>query len=152
MARADIANLIQENIGPLVEVWVKAVRADETIQSDADLSVGGLIDHIPHLLEEICAVLRSGERPTIENTHEARIHAYTRFRQGYRARDLIRETSHLRTMLHDHVSTAALKQNGHADTHALVEALRTINLYIDEELRYAVAIYTEAIGSQTQTM
>ena len=144
MAQDEIANLIERDAQRLVGVWVEVVRRDETILSDADLSEGGLIDHIPHLIEEVCAVLRSGETPAVENTHEARVHAYTRFRQGYRARDLIRETSHLRLILSDHVAAGLDAWNGHADTRRRIEAIRVINQYIDEELRYAVSIYTES--------
>ena len=90
MAQADIARLIESHRDELVEDWVQTVRADQTIQSDADLSEGGLIDHVPVLLDEVCAMLRAGEQPGLYNMHEARVHAYTRFRQGYRARDLVR--------------------------------------------------------------
>ncbi|HMF58660.1 MAG TPA: RsbRD N-terminal domain-containing protein [Pyrinomonadaceae bacterium] len=144
MAQPDAATLIEENIGHLVEIWVKAVRSDRTIKSDSDLSEGGLIDHVPVLLEEICGVLRSGERPSIENIHEARVHAYTRFRQGYRARDLVRETSLLRMLILDYLSKSLVNGSEHSVMELFIAASRTINLYIDEELRYAVSIYMES--------
>lgn len=143
MALDDIADLIERDADRLVAAWADAVRRDETIKSDEDLSRGGLINHVPILIEEICDLLRSGQSPSIANTQEARVHSYTRFRQGYRARDLVRETSLLRTMLHDHIRAAST--NERADSQACFDALRTVNLYIDEELRYAVAIYTEAL-------
>ena len=144
MPLTEIANRIESGAGRLVEAWVEAVRSDATIRSDEDLTEGGLVDHVPQLIEEVCAVLRSGRRPTIENTHEARVHAYTRFRQGYRARDLVRETSLLRTILSDHVAGLLRAPRDHADPLPHLEAIRTINLYMDEELRYAVSIYTES--------
>lgn len=141
MAQADVANLIERRIDELVEVWVNKVRQDECIKSDADLSDGGLINHVPIMLEEVCSILRAGQRPNIINTQEARVHAYTRFRQGYRARDLVREISLLRLTLMDHIG--AHLSDHTTDTHAFIESFRSINLYIDEELRYAVSIYTE---------
>jgi hypothetical protein len=143
MAQPDIANLIEQSAGELVRLWVDAVRSDGAITSDGDLSEGGLIDHIPAVIEEICEVLRSGVAPRIDNTRESRVHAYTRFRQGYRARDLIRESSHLRLILQDHISRGLRYQASEARFGAYHEAARAINLYIDEEMRYAVSIYTE---------
>lgn len=144
MAQPDPASLIEEKISELVEVWVKAVRGDQSIQSDSDLSEGGLIDHVPVLLEEICIVLRSGERPAVSNIHEARVHAYTRFRQGYRARDLVRETSLLRIILLDYLGKRLTNGSAHSTFTSFLAASRTVNLYLDEELRYAVSIYMES--------
>lgn len=151
MEQVKIASLIETYRDELVNTWVHAVRADQSIQSDADLSEGGLIDHVPVLLDEVCAMLRAGELPTVQNTHEARVHAYTRFRQGYRARDLVREVALLRHMLIVH-----LQQQLHAEPDAIplndyFTAMRSLNLYLDEELRYGVAIYTESNGFAPQT-
>src|SRR5919199_3535247 len=99
MPQAEIARLIETHRDELVNYWVRNVRADQTIQSDADLTEGGLVDHVPVLLDEVCAMLRAGELPNVANMNEARVHAYTRFRQGYRARDLVREVALLRRTL-----------------------------------------------------
>jgi hypothetical protein len=122
------------------------VRADQTIQSDADLSEGGLIDHVPVLLDEVCAMMRAGEQPAVHNTHEARVHAYTRFRQGYRARDLVREVALLRRTLIDHIQTKLIDDPERIALPDYFNAMRSLNLYLDEELRYGVAIYTECNG------
>lgn len=145
MSPDEIASLIEEHRDRLVADWVEAVRADETIKSDADLSDGGLINHVPVLIEEVCDVLRSGQRPGLHNTTEARVHAYTRYCQDYRGRDLIRETGLLRLLLYGHVTDHyAERPLGPSDLAVLFDALRVINSYLDEELRYAVSIYTEA--------
>jgi hypothetical protein len=145
VAQPDIADLIERSARELLRLWVDAVRADKGITSDGDLSEGGLVDHIPAVIEEICDVLRTGDPPRVDNTRESRVHAYTRFRQGYRARDLIRESSHLRLILQDHISRSLRFQTADARFGAYHEATRAINLYIDEEMRYAVAIYTEEL-------
>lgn len=146
MTLPEIANLIDESAQQLLRLWVNAVRSDEGITSDEDLSEGGLIDHVPFMLEEIAEMLRDGRRPTAADVREGRVHAYTRFRQGYRARDLVRESSHLRLILFDHVREGMTrKTNGHTPLGAYHEAVRSISLYLDEELRYAVAIYTEGL-------
>jgi hypothetical protein len=145
MAQPDIANLIERSAAELVRLWAQAVRADAGITSDGDLSEGGLVDHVPAMIEEICELLRTGARPAGENTRESRVHAYTRFRQGYRARDLIRESSHLRLILIDHVHDKLRSRAADERRGAYHEAARAINLYLDEEMRYAVSIYTEEL-------
>lgn len=146
MALPEIANLIADSTDELVRVWVQAVRSDEGIQSDGDLTEGGLVDHVPVMLEEVSDVLRTGRRPTAENIREARVHAYTRFRQGYRARDLVRESSLLRLILLDHINERlGGEARGAASLAAYHEAARVINQYLDEELCYGVSIYTEEL-------
>lgn len=148
MTLPEIADLIDRSAEQLLRAWVEAVRSDEGITSDEDLSEGGLIDHVPLMLEEISDLLRDGRPPTAADIREGRVHAYTRFRQGYRARDLVRESSHLRLILLDHVSEGLSRRtNGHTPLGAYHKAARAINLYLDEELRYAVAIYTEELKS-----
>ncbi len=129
MAQPDIADLIRQSAGELLRLWVDAVRSDQGITSDGDLSEGGLIDHIPAVIEEICDVLRAGDAPRLDNTRESRVHAYTRFRQGFRARDLIRESSHLRLILHDHISRGLRFLDSDSRFGAYHEAARIINLY-----------------------
>jgi hypothetical protein len=143
MAQAEIGRLIETHRDELVKIWVQAVRADHSIQSDGDLSEGGLIDHVPVLLDEVCAMLRTEQRPAVHNMHEARVHAYTRFRQGYRARDLVREIALLRLLLIDHVNRTLHDAPHLFPLQDYFGAMHTLNLYLDEELRYAVAIYTE---------
>lgn len=146
MTLPEIADLIDESAGELLRAWIEAVRSDEGISSDEDLSEGGLIDHVPFMLEEISELLRDGRAATAANIREGRVHAYTRFRQGYRARDLVRESSHLRLILIDHLKDGlSRKSNGHTPLGRYHEAVRFISLYLDEELRYAVSIYTEEL-------
>ena len=145
MGLADIADLIQKHIEELTAEWIDSVRADSRIHSDDDLSPDGLRDHIPAVLDEVCGVLRSGEAPTLLDTREARVHAYVRFRQGYRARELVRELSLLRATLLNFITARLLAGPVDADLTACLLAMRVINLYVDEELIYAVAVYTEAI-------
>src|SRR4029079_15664446 len=127
----------------IVNAWIEAVRADQRIHSDEDLTDQGLRNHVPFIIEEICLLLRAGETPQAANTREGRVHVYTRYRQGYRARDLVCELSLLRIILLDDLAESMLStQTGGLKTY--VEATRIINRYIYEELRYAISVYTEA--------
>ena len=91
-------------------------------------------------------MLRAGETPTPHNMVEARVHAYTRFRQGYRARDLVREIALLRHMLLQHLHAKLNPEDKDIRLPHVLTAVRSLNLYLDEELRYGVAIYTESNG------
>lgn len=143
MNASPIADFLERDKTQIIQMWIAAVRADPRIQSDADLSEGGLVDHVPHMLEEIISLLRLNIAPSLTNVREARVHAYTRFRQGYRARDLVRETSLLRFTLLDYLNTQWDEERLQISFKDFSNACRSINSYIDEELRYAVAIYTE---------
>ena len=147
MKPADFADLIEKHIEELTAAWVDSVREDARIHSDDDLSAEGLRDHIPAVLDEVCGLLRSGQDPTVKNTREARVHAYLRFRQGYRARELVRELSLLRFTLLDQIG-AHLRDGPLDELLGGLDAMRVINLYIDEELSYAVAVYAEAIKTK----
>jgi RsbT co-antagonist protein rsbRD N-terminal domain len=148
MKPADFADLIEKHIEELTAAWVDSVREDARVHSDDDLSAEGLRDHIPAVLDEVCGLLRSGEDPALHNTREARVHAYLRFRQGYRARELVRELSLLRFTLLDQIGARLLDGRLDENLQGGLDAMRVINLYIDEELSYAVAVYAEAIKAK----
>lgn len=150
MFQIKIAHHLERNLKLIVELWTNAVRNDTRITSDDDLSPGGLVDHVPSMIEEICEFLREGRLPHTTNMPEARVHAYLRFRQGFRARDMVRETSHLRLTLHDSLVAAIEGQSPSIEPLAVLEATRSINLYLDEELRSAMAIYTESKAENGQ--
>jgi hypothetical protein len=145
MAYSAIANWIKERNQAITWTWVETVRQEPRIQSDAELSDDSLHDHIPAVIDEICELLRTNEQPTVSNTREARVHAYVRFRQGYRARELVRELSLLRVTLLNHLGEL-LRGGALAMTiENYIAVARLIDLYIDEELSYAVSVYAEVM-------
>ena len=141
MSQETIADAIETRIGELVEKWTASVRDDPRIESDEKLSTAELIDHVPAIVEEICRLIRDGETPDVRNSHEARANVYIRFHQGYKGRDLIRELSLLRITLLDYLmSFAEASQN--VDEQARHEVATILNLYLDEEMRYAISVYS----------
>ncbi len=142
MAHADLADYIETRKEEITSVWVEAVRREPRIQSDTELSETGLRDHIPSVIAEICCLLRSNESPTVTNTREARVHAYVRYRQGYRGREIVRELSLLRQALLDRIAERLQLELAGED---YLSAARLINLYIDEEMSYAISVYAAAI-------
>jgi hypothetical protein len=142
MSTRKIADLIQSRNEEVVQIWMDEVRRDSRIQSDHRLSSTGLRDHVPDLIEEACRLLRDGQIPRAANTSEARVHAYIRYRQGYRARDLVCEISLLRVTLLKIAAEFLIM--GSVELNSFLTASEIINLYLDEELRYGISVYTEA--------
>ena len=145
MAYSEIASWIKERNAPITRAWIEAVRQEPRIQSDAELSDDGLRDHIPAAIDEICELLHANQQPTVINTREARVHAYIRFRQGYRARELVRELSLLRITLLDHLGELLVSGGLAVSIADYLAVARLIGLYIDEELSYAVSVYAEVM-------
>jgi hypothetical protein len=139
MRQGSIADLIENRIEQLIEDWTKSVREDPRIQSDAKLSKPELIDHVPAILQEISELIRNSETPEVRNSIEARANVYTRLRQGYSGRDLVRELSLLRITLLDYLMEISSKLSLTAkERHG---SATIINLYLDEEMRYAISVF-----------
>lgn len=151
MNQAAIADEIENTIDRLIETWTEAVRDDPRIESDATLSKPELIDHVPAILHEICALIRNNETPEVRNSQEARANVYVRFHQGYKGRDLIRELSLLRITLLDYLLDVSSNEPTARDTEGSHNAARILNLYLDEEMRYAISVYGNASSSPEPT-
>ena len=143
-AREQIAKSLGSSIASLVDLWIDSVRRDASIRSDDRLTRSELEDAIPNIIEEIAEMLVEEETPSVVNAREARVHVYTRYQQGYRARDLVRELSLLRLVLLDYVAEISTGPELSLSITDYAEAVRIINLYVDEEMRYAITIYTES--------
>ena len=137
----EIANRIQSHITHLTEDRIATVREDPRIQSDENLTKPELIDHVPAILEEICELIRKREIPGVRNSLEARANVYVRFHQGYTGRDLVRELSLLRITLLDYLMELSPGGTTGLTSKERHEAGKIINLYLDEEMRYAISVF-----------
>lgn len=142
VSQAAIADSITTNLPKLIEDWCRSVRDDPRIESDANLSTPELIDHVPAIVEQICELIRKSETPNVRNSNEARANVYVRFQQGYKGRDLIRELSILRITLLDFLMKIAIIRPPGFGIEQSHDAATIINLYIDEEMRYVVSVYS----------
>lgn len=143
MPHERFAHALREHRDYLTGLWEHAVRQDQRIVSDAALTPGELRDAIPVVIEEMAEALETGAPPSVVTGREARVHVYTRYRQGYLARDVVRELSLLRLVVLDHLTAAASAGELAVTLPEYAEAARTLGLYIDEEMRYAITIYSE---------
>ncbi|RKT21059.1 hypothetical protein B0G69_4432 [Paraburkholderia sp. RAU2J] len=85
----------------LTERWMKAVFRDADLTESDRLTYEQLADHIPNILDEICSVLENQDLDHVEDAIErdARLHGKTRWKQGYRIDELVRELDLFRQML-----------------------------------------------------
>src|SRR4030095_15848967 len=141
MSQEAIADKIEGRIDQVIGAWCVSVRQDSRIESDQTLPLPELIDHVPAIVEEICGLIRKGETPSLRNVNEGRANVYTRFYQGYKGRDLVRELSLLRTSLFDHLIEISMGEPGGFDIKEWRNAATILNLYLDEEMRYAISVY-----------
>jgi RsbT co-antagonist protein rsbRD N-terminal domain len=142
MSPTEFADLIQSHKEDVINAWMDAVRADPRIHSEGELTEYALRNHVPAIIDEICELLREGEIPQASNTREARVHTYMRYRQGYRGRELACELSQLRMAILD-VVTESLTDAG-VGVKPFIQLSKTIHFYIDEQMRHAFSLYTEA--------
>ena len=146
MANEKLNTLIAEINEKITESWMRAVRNDARIDSDAALSRLELRDHVPAIIEEICELLQADETPSPTNTLEGRVKVYLRFQQGYRGQELAREVSLLRTIMLDFLTEQCCNGSIDADLKSYHRAARTINLYMDEILCNAISTYSETLN------
>ena len=142
MSQQAIAEKLQGRIDQLVGAWSVAVREDPRIESDDALTMPELVNHVPAILEEICVLIRKNEMPDVRNVNEARVNVYTRLHQGYKGRDLVRELSLLRITLLDHLMEISLAEPGGLNVKEWHNAATILNLYLDEEMRYAISVFS----------
>lgn len=147
MSQALIADAVENEIDELIEKWTSAVRDDPRIESDEKLSRPELIDNVPGIVLEICQLIRDDKTPDVRNSHEARANVYTRVHQGYKGRDLIRELSLLRITLLDFVIVFS-DESPDVDANERHNAATILNLYLDEEMRYAISVYSNRPDAQ----
>src|SRR6266498_3610822 len=147
MTQAAIADAMEAQIDRSIETWMLAVRDDPRIESDDELSTPELVDHVPAIIREICLLIRKNETPEVRNSDEARANVYVRFQQGYKGRDLIRELSLLRITLLDNLNAISSDESRTLDPEGFHNASMILNLYLDEEMRYAISVYSNSASS-----
>lgn len=145
MKKNEIAAVLERNIDKIVEDWVTAVHDNRGIQSSEDLSEGGLRDHVPQVLEEIVALLRTDDAPNISNTRDARVAAYTRYTQNYRISELIIEIALLRHIIFNYLNDGIADQKVISEISEYHYVTTIINSYLDEEMRYGSSIFCERL-------
>ncbi|HXU69071.1 MAG TPA: ATP-binding protein [Polyangia bacterium] len=131
---AAFVTFIREHRDDVLREWERRVRA---LPPAADLDTASLIDHLPHLLEEIAdladAALGGDEKAASCNQPDR--HAIARLDQGYDLGHVVTEYSLLRETIQEMSAQA---------TDAYPDALRVFNQVLDGAVRQAVERYSQA--------
>jgi signal transduction histidine kinase len=87
------ADFVRAERIPLTEQWMDAVASDPDLVEADKLTYQQLADHLPEILEGLCAALDVEDLERVESSLErnARKHGKVRWRQGYRIEELVRE-------------------------------------------------------------
>jgi signal transduction histidine kinase len=95
------AEHIRKNEVELTERWMRAVFSDVELTESDKLTNEQLSDHVPDILGSICSALAQQDLEEVEPEIErkARLHGKTRWKQGYRIDELVRELDLFRQVL-----------------------------------------------------
>jgi signal transduction histidine kinase len=87
----------------LTEQWMKVVSADADLVEADKLTYQQLADHLPEVLDGLCAALDVEDVECVESAIErpARKHGQVRWQQGYRIEELVRELDLFQQVLAD---------------------------------------------------
>lgn len=85
------------------EQWMDAVAKDVDLVEADKLTYQQLVDHLPEILDGLCAALDSEDLERVESSIErnAKKHGKVRWRQGYRIEELVRELDLFHQVLAD---------------------------------------------------
>ncbi|AME27302.1 sensor histidine kinase [Burkholderia sp. PAMC 26561] len=103
------AEFLRRERTTLTEKWMKAVFGDASLVEADKLTYDQLADHLPEILDGICAALDAQDLEQVEPAIErdARTHGKVRWQQGYRIDELVHELDLFRQVLVDAAETFA---------------------------------------------
>ncbi|PRX33184.1 hypothetical protein B0G75_103412 [Paraburkholderia sp. BL18I3N2] len=89
----NFADFVRAERTRLTEQWMTAVFGDTDLVEADKLTYQQLADHLPEILDGLCAALDVEDLERVETAIErnARKHGEVRWRQGYRIEELVRE-------------------------------------------------------------
>ena len=129
----ELARLIEREGLPLLAEWRAQVRA---LPAARDLDVPTLNDHIPHLLAELAAALRSRSEETIVQAlldGSPPAHGLQRVRDAFDIEEVVAEYNILRGCIHDLADRAGLSLQG--------RPLHVLNRVLDGAIGSAVQAF-----------
>ena len=115
----NFADFVRAERVRLTEQWMKAVFGDADLVEADKLTYQQLADHLPDILDGLCAALDIEDLERVEPAIErdARKHGIVRWRQGYRIEELVRELDLFHQVLADALDTYAATDNAFTRRH-----------------------------------
>lgn len=136
-----LCGAMRGSIDEITMGWVRRVESDPYLQSDDSLSLTQIIDHVPQMLEELCALLTSEGEPDFKTVRAASSHGYARSLAGYSLPELLRELELLRDCVFDFVAETE-RERGVGRSEA-TRALQLVNHYFGEDIIFVVEHYLQ---------
>ncbi|HEY2020166.1 hybrid sensor histidine kinase/response regulator [Paraburkholderia sp.] len=132
-----VAAYLRKHRGLLTRRWLRAVRQQMQIRPTCNEAVVGLIDELPLLFDELCAVLANAAAPgaAIHAAKDARSHARERWQQGFALEELYMELD----LLQRCVNAAVREYCAEAASHAVQrEVHEAIDRFFSAAIRNAI--------------
>ena len=136
---SSLCAAMQRSIEPITLEWVGRLKSDPYIRSDDPLTLSQLVDHVPQMLEELCALLRQEGEPDFRQVRASSSHGYMRSLAGYSLTELLRELELLRDCVFNFVAKTEI-EHGVGRTE-MIRALRVVNKYFGEDIIFVVEHY-----------
>jgi hypothetical protein len=131
-----LCEALHNSIDEITLDWVRRVRDDAHMRSDDRLTTTQIVDHVPQMLEELCALLQQDDVPDFATARAASQHGYTRSIEGYSLIDLLRELELLRDCVFNFVADTETAHN--VSRRKTFRALKTVNQYFGEDIIFVV--------------
>src|SRR6266550_2578670 len=98
---SELGDYLRAHREEIIGEWLRAVERTPDISSPEHLGYAELVDHLPELCQELAELLKSpkSDQNRSDISRTARIHGKYRWRQRYRLKEVIRETSIVRRIL-----------------------------------------------------
>jgi RsbT co-antagonist protein rsbRD N-terminal domain len=139
------ADFVLENREQVLQSWIAAVDKHPNISTSESLTYTQLLDHLPELCTELAALLKKPTAKEIkrEARHDARVHGWKRWRQGYKLEELIREICLIRRNFVDTWPKAFTARHAHFDVDAQNAARRIVESFFDNVIIEATIQFVE---------
>jgi len=145
-----LAGFIAERRERVLAEWEDDVSRDRTIPTTDKLTHQQLKDHIPQILSGLSETLCNAfDRELIQDTaYEGAIHGHMRWEERYDVSQLLREISHLRATLIQHI-TIFQEQNPDFTGSLSLFARIVVHSYFDRVMRVSVESFIAAAERKT---
>ncbi len=125
----DFSQLLLDKTDAILEKWVEAVRQDNHIESDDNLSHSAIENHLSQVLTAMATVLSESKNSEIQLIVKASLHhGVLRAEQGFEPTEIAREYSLLRQVIFSTLEPDLLQ----GSPTELIRAVRLINAVVDE--------------------
>lgn len=144
--------LFRKDADTLIRTWADSVYADQRTDLPVILSYRELVEHLPELLDELGHALDrdASYDEIVEASRRLRFHPQARFQQSCLIDEVARELFLLRDALNGYLWREGLEAAG-GDMRRLRDALRRMNVFIDELISQSILIYASSLRPNVPT-